>query len=133
MKIITDPGQMRAWSRKQRRSGKTLGFVPTMGALHKGHLALVRRSRTASRATVVSIYVNPLQFGPSEDFKLYPRTLDEDLFLLKSEKVQAVFTPSDAEMYPEELSTFLEVKGPLVRGLCAPFRPGHFNGVATVV
>jgi len=133
MKVITHPDEMRSWSRKRLRKGQTIGFVPTMGALHQGHLALVRRSQKNNDATVVSIYVNPLQFGPSEDFKQYPRTLEDDLTLLKIEKVQAVFIPSDQEMYPEELSTLLEVKGPLVRGLCAPYRPGHFNGVATVV
>jgi len=104
-----------------------------MGALHEGHLDLVRACRKKNDATVVSIYVNPLQFGPKEDFGQYPRTLQKDLDLLQAEKVQAVFTPSDKEMYPEGFSTAVEVKGPLVGGLCAPFRPGHFNGVATVV
>ena len=133
MKVIADPQLFREQSRKWRTAKKSIGFVPTMGALHEGHLDLVRACRKNNDFTVVSIYVNPLQFGPKEDFSKYPRTLEKDLESLKSEKVHAVFTPSDKEMYPEGFSTAVEVKGPLVAGLCAPFRPGHFNGVATVV
>ncbi len=133
MKVLADPQVFQQQSRKWRTAKKSIGFVPTMGALHEGHLDLVRACRKKNDATVVSIYVNPLQFGPKEDFGQYPRTLQKDLDLLQAEKVQAVFTPSDKEMYPEGFSTAVEVKGPLVGGLCAPFRPGHFNGVATVV
>jgi len=133
MKVIADPQLFREQSRKWRTAKKSIGFVPTMGALHEGHLDLVRACRKNNDFTVVSIYVNPLQFGPKEDFSKYPRTLEKDLESLKSEKVHAVFAPSDKEMYPEGFSTAVEVKGPLVAGLCAPFRPGHFNGVATVV
>jgi pantoate--beta-alanine ligase len=104
-----------------------------MGALHEAHLGLVRRSVKENDVTVVSVYVNPLQFGPKEDYRQYPRMLKNDLSLLKREKIQAVFAPSDVDMYPEGFSTHLQVTGPLVRGLCAPYRPGHFNGVATVV
>ena len=104
-----------------------------MGALHEGHLELVRTSRKENSITVVSIFVNPLQFGPQEDFHKYPRTLEKDLELLREEKVDLVFTPSDREMYPKGFSTEVKVKGPLVAGLCAPYRPGHFDGVATVV
>lgn len=124
---------MQAQSRKWRLAKRSIGFVPTMGALHEGHLELVRASRKQNTTTIVSIYVNPLQFGPKEDFNQYPRTLEADLKLLEAEKVHAVFTPSDKEMYPAGFSTSIEVKGSLVAGLCAPFRPGHFNGVATVV
>lgn len=124
---------MQDYARKLRRGGKQVGFVPTMGALHPGHLELVRISRKQNPFTLASIYVNPLQFGPKEDFKQYPRQLAADLRLLAREKVRAVFTPSDKEMYPEGFSSRLQVTGPLVAGLCAPFRPGHFNGVATVV
>ena len=133
VKVLPDPGLMQAQSRKWRLAQRSIGFVPTMGALHEGHLELVRASRKLNKITVVSIYVNPLQFGPKEDFSKYPRTLASDLEMLKKEKVHAVFTPSDKEMYPEGFSSSIEVKGPLVAGLCAPFRPGHFNGVATVV
>lgn len=133
LRVFADPGHMQAQSQKWRRSKRSIGFVPTMGALHEGHLELVRASRRQNSITVASIYVNPLQFGPKEDFSKYPRTLAKDLDLLKKEKVQAVFTPSDKEMYPPGFSTSMEVKGPSVAGLCAPFRPGHFNGVAVVV
>jgi pantoate--beta-alanine ligase len=133
MRVITDPTKIKALAHRWRKSEKTLGFVPTMGALHEGHLSLVRRSVRENAFTVVSIYVNPLQFGPKEDFKQYPRTIEDDLAILGQEKVSVVFTPSDREMYPEGFSARLEVTGPLVRGLCARYRPGHFNGVATIV
>jgi pantoate--beta-alanine ligase len=133
MRISPDPGRVRAQVQKWKQGGGTVGFVPTMGALHEGHLELVRASRKDNRHTVVSIYVNPLQFGRGEDFGQYPRTLEEDLGLLKREKVGLVFTPSDAGMYPKGFATKLVLSGPLVRGLCAPFRPGHFDGVATIV
>jgi pantoate--beta-alanine ligase len=133
MLILSDPQAMQGLALRWKRSGKSLGFIPTMGALHRGHLELVRASRRGNRATVVSIYVNPLQFGPKEDYSQYPRTLARDLDLLQKEKVQAVFTPSDREMYPAGFSTGVKVEGTVVRGLCAPFRPGHFEGVATVV
>jgi len=118
---------------KWRKGSRSVGFVPTMGALHEGHLQLVRRCHKENPITVVSIYVNPLQFGPAEDFSKYPRTLEADLELLKAEKTTAVFTPSDDVFYPEGYATHLKVEGPLVKGLCSPFRPGHFDGVATVV
>lgn len=133
MKTIADPKKMQAFSRSLLRKGKDIGFVPTMGALHEGHLELVRASRKQNDRTIVSIYVNPLQFGPKEDFTQYPRTLRADLALLKKEKVSAVFTPSDKEMYPSGFSTGIKVSGPILAGLCAPYRPGHFDGVATVV
>lgn len=133
MKVFADPQLMQAQSKKWRLAKRSIGFVPTMGALHEGHLELVRACRKQNSVTVASVYVNPLQFGPKEDFGQYPRTLEKDLELLKAEKVHAVFTPSDKEMYPAGFSTSVEVKGQLVAGLCAPFRPGHFNGVATVV
>jgi len=133
MKVISDPRKMQDFSRMSRRAGKVIGFVPTMGALHRGHLELVRASRRKDDVTLASIYVNPLQFGPKEDFNKYPRMLAADLRLLSGLKVDAVYTPSNKEMYPEGFSTEVQVTGPLVKGLCAPFRPGHFDGVATVV
>jgi pantoate--beta-alanine ligase len=133
LKVIPDPADMQAQSRLWKKTGKSVGFVPTMGALHRGHLELVKLARKANQVVVASIYVNPLQFGPKEDFTKYPRTLEADLALLKKEKVHTVFTPSDKVMYPEGFSSQVTVKGPLVSGLCAPFRPGHFDGVATVV
>jgi len=104
-----------------------------MGALHEGHLELVRRARKENDHAVVSIYVNPIQFGPNEDYNNYPRTLPNDLALLEKEKVSLVFTPSNKEMYPKGFSTLVKVKGGLVQGLCATYRPDHFDGVATVV
>ena len=133
MKVLSEPILVQAQSHKWKQGRKTIGFVPTMGALHEGHLELVRASRQKNSYTVVSIYVNPLQFGPKEDLAKYPRTMAEDLKLLQKEKVDLVFTPSDKEMYPEGFSSQVQVSGSLVQGLCAPFRPGHFNGVATVV
>jgi pantoate--beta-alanine ligase len=133
LKVISDPNQFQALALKWRKGKKSVGFVPTMGALHEGHLQLVRQCHKENPITVVSIYVNPLQFGPKEDYSKYPRTLQADLDLLKSVKTTAVFTPSDDVFYPEGFSTRLKVEGPLVKGLCAPFRPGHFDGVATVV
>lgn len=109
-----------------------LGFVPTMGALHAGHLSLVAASRASSDVTVASIFVNPAQFGPNEDLEKYPRPLDEDLHLLESEGADAVFVPSVETIYPPDFSTFVE-ETRLSQHLCGPFRPGHFRGVATVV
>jgi pantoate--beta-alanine ligase len=134
MKVFNHPHEMQAQAQLWRRSKSgTVGFVPTMGALHEGHLELVRRSRRENKRTVVSIYVNPMQFGPKEDFGQYPRTLQADLRLLKKEGVKAVFTPSDQDMYPEGFAFKMEIIGSLVAGLCAPHRPGHFDGVVTVV
>ena len=133
MKAIADPSLVHKQSIKWLQNKKTVGFVPTMGALHEGHLELVRQARKENHHVVASIYVNPLQFGPQEDFTKYPRTLAADLKMLEKEKVGMVFTPSDKEMYPEGFSTAVKVSGSLVKGLCAPFRPGHFDGVATVV
>jgi pantoate--beta-alanine ligase len=133
MKVVADPKEFQALALKWRRGKRSVGFVPTMGALHEGHLELVRRCRSENPLSVVSIFVNPLQFGPKEDFARYPRVLADDLALLRREKVTAVFTPSDESFYPEGFSTKLKVEGPLVSGLCAVHRTGHFDGVATVV
>jgi pantoate--beta-alanine ligase len=115
-----------------RRAGKRIGFVPTMGALHAGHASLIRAARSECDFTVVSIFVNPTQFGPHEDFSRYPRTLDDDLALCGAVGTDLIFTPTVAEMYPPDARTFVEVtKLPDV--LCGQSRPGHFRGVATVV
>jgi pantoate--beta-alanine ligase len=134
MKVFNNPRDMLAQAQRWRHSKTgTVGFVPTMGALHDGHLELVRRSRRENKHTVVSIYVNPMQFGPKEDFNQYPRTLRSDLRLLQKEGVRFVFTPSDQDMYPEGFAINMEITGTLVSGLCASHRPGHFNGVVTIV
>ena len=109
-----------------------VGFVPTMGYLHDGHLSLVRASRARDASTVASIFVNPTQFGPTEDLASYPRNLERDLGLLEAEGVAAVFTPSNEELYPNGYDTWVEVAGLSTR-LEGASRPGHFRGVATVV
>lgn len=132
MKIIKSVSEMQSSSHRLRMKNELLGFVPTMGALHEGHLSLVRRARAESDAVAVSIYVNPMQFGPKEDFKRYPRTLSSDLNLLKKEGVDVVFLPNDREMYPAGYSTVIDVPSVSV-GFEGKSRPGHFKGVATVV
>ncbi len=116
---------------RQQLSG-AVGFVPTMGYLHKGHLALVKQARIENSSVIVSIYVNSTQFGPREDFGAYPRELDRDLELLREEGVDIVFVPSDDEMYPPEFSSWVDVEKVTER-LEGASRPGHFRGVATVV
>ena len=132
MKIVRSIEQMRAASRELRRGGKRLGFVPTMGALHAGHLALVRAARGQSDAVCVSIFVNPTQFGPKEDFSRYPRPFEKDCELLEAEKVDLLFYPAVEEMYPPGATTWVEVAGMSDR-LDGKSRPGHFRGVTTIV
>ena len=116
----------------RRQLSGSVGFVPTMGYFHEGHLALVKQARAESSTVVVSIYVNPTQFGPSEDFVTYPRDLNRDLELLEEEKADIVFVPSDDEMYPPGFSSWVDVKE-VTECLEGASRPGHFRGVATVV
>lgn len=132
MRIITTVADMQAISRELRRSGRRIGFVPTMGALHEGHLSLVRSARTHNDVVVVSIFVNPLQFGPTEDFSKYPRTLDTDRAKLEAEKADYVFAPATEEMYSKGATTVVYVEG-LSEKLDGKSRPGHFKGVTTVV
>ena len=114
------------------QSPRPLGLVPTMGFLHEGHIALMERCRSENRTAVASIFVNPAQFGPSEDFSSYPRDMDADIAKLEEAGVDFVFAPSLEEVYPQSFSTFVDV-GPLGERLEGEFRPGHFRGVATVV
>lgn len=123
---------MRAASRALRRDGQRLGFVPTMGALHAGHLSLVRAARAASGSVAASIFVNPIQFGPNEDLAKYPRSFERDCELLRQEDVELVFAPSVEEMYPAGAATWVTVEG-LSDKLDGRSRPGHFRGVTTVV
>lgn len=123
---------MKAACRSATRGGKTLGLVPTMGALHEGHLSLVRASRAHCDVTAVSIFVNPLQFGPTEDLEKYPRSLERDSAMLQELSVDLLFMPSIAEMYPPGATTHVDVSG-LSSKLDGGSRPGHFQGVATVV
>lgn len=115
-----------------KRSGETIGFVPTMGALHSGHLSLMQRSKQEQKRTVVSIFVNPLQFGPNEDFEKYPRSFEADRDLCASVGVDLIFSCTPQEMYPVGYSTYVEVEH-LARHLCGASRPGHFRGVTTIV
>ena len=131
MKILHTPEEMRAASRELRRSG-LLGFVPTMGALHEGHLSLVRLARSQTQAVAASIFVNPLQFGPNEDFARYPRNLPGDRALLEAEGVELLFVPPSEAMYPPGATTYVTVEG-LSEKLDGRSRPGHFRGVTTVV
>ena len=133
MKIIRNSKQLQRILQKERARGKSIGFVPTMGALHEGHLSLVRASDRGNDITVVSIFVNPTQFGPKEDYKKYPRVLGTDMKKLRATKTDYLFLPSVADMYPEGCATFIEVSPKLTGVLCGKFRPGHFRGVATVV
>lgn len=132
MLICETIAEIRDFVRKKKAEGKIVGFVPTMGYLHDGHLSLVKRSREECGEVVASIFVNPLQFSPREDFSQYPRDLDRDSGMLRECGVDALFLPSAAEMYPEGFSTHVEVTG-LTDCLCGRSRPGHFRGVATVV
>ncbi len=132
MKIIQSPAKLKAAVAAFRRKGKRIGFVPTMGFLHEGHLAIVRRSKKENPSTVVSIFVNPLQFGPGEDLRRYPRDLVKDAALLAKEKVDILFAPAEPTLYPEGFQTAVSVKE-LSRSLCGVSRPTHFTGVATVV
>jgi pantoate--beta-alanine ligase len=133
MEIIRIPRIMHDTSRGHLMHGRSIGFVPTMGALHEGHLHLVRRSMAENDVTVVSIYVNPLQFGPAEDFNKYPRDIDADTAALRQTEIDVVFLPDDSIIYPNGYCTYIEVKNLSDKKLCGAFRPGHFKGVATVV
>lgn len=132
MEIITEAKEMQRRVADLRREGKSIGFVPTMGALHEGHLSLMRKARGDNDIVVVSIFVNPTQFGPGEDFERYPRDLDRDKELTERVGVDIIFTPTLDEIYSQHHSTFVEVEG-LSEGLCGRNRPGHFRGVATIV
>lgn len=132
MEIINRKQRMASIARKLRRESKTVGFVPTMGALHEGHLALVKEARQMSDVVIVSIFVNPAQFGPKEDFDRYPRDLTADAALLAEYEVDYVFAPDTEEIYVPGFSTYVYVEG-LTETLEGASRPGHFRGVATVV
>lgn len=132
MKVLQTIAEMRAACAEARRGGRRLGFVPTMGALHEGHLSLVRAARARCDAVAASIFVNPTQFGPNEDLAKYPRPFERDRQLLEKEKVDLLFAPSAEEMYPKGAVTWVMVEG-LSGKLCGRSRPGHFRGVTTVV
>ena len=129
---ITSIQEMQQRARQFHREGKSIGFVPTMGALHDGHLTMMRQSTEDNDITVISVFVNPLQFGPNEDFDAYPRQIDEDEAMVSQIGVDYVFCPSVEEMYPGEIGIHVTV-GRLAEVLEGALRPGHFDGVVTVV
>lgn len=132
MEVLTTVAEMQQLSRSVVANGGTVGCVPTMGALHSGHASLIARSARAHTATIASIFVNPTQFGPTEDFSTYPRTLERDIQMVAEHGGTHIFVPSVAEMYPSGFSTEISV-GPIADILEGASRPGHFAGVATVV
>ena len=132
MHIIKTIPRLRELLQSEKQKGKTLGFVPTMGALHAGHASLIRQARRENDLVVLSIFVNPTQFGPREDYKKYPRTLHTDRRMAAQEGVDIIFYPSAKIIYPREYLTYIEVNG-INTQLCGRSRPGHFKGVATIV
>jgi pantoate--beta-alanine ligase len=132
MQTITTVRSMQGWADATRCAGKKIGFVPTMGCLHEGHLSLVRLARDLSDYVVVSIFVNPTQFGPGEDYERYPQDLDRDRRLLREARCDVLFLPATAEMYPPGYVSYVNVEK-LTHRLCGASRPGHFRGVTTVV
>ena len=131
-RLLTSIAEMRSYSREVRARGKSLALVPTMGALHDGHLSMVRRAKHQCDVVAVSIFVNPTQFTPGEDFTRYPRDLEKDSELLRSLNVDAIFVPSAEEVYPPDFDTFIQ-PGKLAAPLEGAARPGHFRGVSTIV
>ena len=132
MKIIDSIQRMHTMVKILKKEGKSIGFVPTMGYLHDGHMSLMKTARSHTDTVVLSIFVNPLQFAPSEDFDKYPRDLPRDEDMARRAGVDIIFYPKKEEMYPEGYCTYVEVNG-LTEGLCGASRPGHFKGVTTVV
>ena len=133
MKILRTVKEIQAYARDMKAAGKTIGLVPTMGALHEGHLMLMRAAREKCDIVIASVFVNPTQFGPNEDYAAYPRRFEADCEKLATVPVDAVFHPEPAEMYPEGYCTYVHVEGDITKKLCGAQRPGHFLGVATVV
>ncbi|MCP4694514.1 MAG: pantoate--beta-alanine ligase [Desulfobacterales bacterium] len=133
MQIIDSKKELRPIIRRARRSGQTIGLVPTMGFLHEGHLSLMRRARRENDLVVVSVFVNPSQFGPNEDLDAYPRDHERDKELMAGEKVDLMYFPTVEDLYPDGFTTFVEVEGPMTRVMCGRSRPIHFRGVTTIV
>jgi len=131
MKVSQTIDSVREKVKDARKQGKTIGLVPTMGALHEGHISLVEAARKKCDFVVVSIFVNPTQFGPAEDFDKYPRPIEDDLKKCEQAGVDLVFNPSPNEMYPEKVITWVNVEK-ITENLCGSSRPGHFRGVTTV-
>jgi pantoate--beta-alanine ligase len=132
MELLRIPRIAQDSCKKHLLRGRSIGFVPTMGALHGGHLSLIKRAAMENDIIVVSIFINPLQFGPAEDLEKYPRSIDDDINKLRDEQVDILFLPDNSLMYPQGFSSHIEIR-PLSEKLCGKLRPGHFSGVATVV
>ena len=133
IKVLTTVAEVKSFVRAVKKAGKTIGLVPTMGALHEGHLTLMRHAKKNADVVIESVFVNPTQFGPNEDFDAYPREFSRDCEKLDSVGVDAVFHPSAEEMYPKGYTAYVTVDGDITNKLCGAKRPGHFRGVATVV
>lgn len=133
MKILRTVAQITEFAKAAQQAGKVIGLVPTMGALHEGHLTLMRTAKAKCDVVIASVFVNPVQFGTNEDYDAYPRRFEEDCRKLESVGVDAVFHPEPAEMYPEGYGTYVNVESAFTGKLCGGQRPGHFRGVATVV
>ena len=133
MKVLRTQEEIKNFALAQKQAGKTIGLVPTMGALHEGHLTLMREAKKNTDVVIASVFVNPVQFGPNEDFDAYPRQFEQDCAKLEEVGVDAVFHPEPSEMYPEGFCTYVNVEGEFTKKLCGGQRPGHFRGVATVV
>lgn len=133
MQVFNNVKSMQDWCIEQKKQGKSIGLVPTMGYLHEGHLSLVRAARRDCDLVVISIFVNPIQFGQGEDYETYPRKLERDSALLVKENADAIFAPEVKDMYPAGYDTFVEVFGGITAKMCGASRPGHFKGVTTVV
>lgn len=132
MRLLEKPKEMQAWADHYRGQGKTIGFVPTMGYLHDGHLSLIREAKRTTDVVVVSIFVNPAQFGRGEDYEQYPRDLEGDREKIEGVGADILFVPSVSDMYPEGYLTYVDVEE-ITKTMCGASRPGHFRGVATVV
>lgn len=132
MEILTTPHEMKRYAEAARTAGEQIAFVPTMGFLHEGHLTLMREGRRRASMVVTSIFVNPTQFGPNEDFDRYPRAFERDCEMMRTVPVDAVFAPEPSAMYSGDAQTWVEVTD-LTQGLCGSHRPGHFRGVTTIV
>lgn len=133
MKIFNDAAEMQSYCLAMKREGKSIGLVPTMGYLHQGHLSLVQAAKKENDLVVVSVFVNPIQFGAGEDYEDYPRDLSHDTDLLENEGVDLCFAPTAKSMYPAAYNTYVQVEGEITQKLCGKSRPGHFKGVTTVV